>query len=451
MISRKLYITLLIHVLLIVGFSVLFGFVILKYHSLRYALLIAAVIAAVSADLMHQLNRSNRNVKFFFDSVKNDDSSLSFPVNDNSAGLKELNESMNRVNKQIQQLKLRNSQQEQYLGRILDHLATGIITYDKKGFIHHSNSAARNLLISENLTHLQQLDRLDSRLYSAVKSLKPFERRLVGINTIYGENQLSLKTTSFGSGEDELMILSVQDIKHELDEKEVDAWMKLIRVLMHEIMNSITPITSLSDSLSSIYRKGDSPVAPADLDEKKIATTLQGLKVISEQGKGLMNFVESYRRLTRMPRPELKPVKIAEIFSRVRTLADSFDNKNARIIFDMSNSENELLADENLISLVLINLVKNALESNENNKSAEIRITSATNKTNQTEICVIDNGPGIAEENLDKIFIPFFTTRPNGSGIGLSLSRQIMGAHGGTLKVRSMPGKETVFCMTFRG
>ncbi|MGE5420206.1 MAG: sensor histidine kinase [Chloroflexota bacterium] len=451
MISRKLYITLIIHVLLIVGFSILLAFVILKYQSLRYSLLIAAIIAAISADLIRHLNRSNRNVKFFFDSVKNDDSTLSFPMDDRSAGLKELNESMNRVNRQIQQLKFRNSQQEQYFGRILDHLATGIMTYDKKGFIHHANSAARNLLLADNLTHLQQLDRLDSRLYLAVKSLKPFERRLIGINTIHGENQLSLKTTSFGSDEDELMILSVQDIKHELDEKEVDAWMKLIRVLMHEIMNSITPITSLSDSLSSIYRKENSPVTPADLDEKKIATTLQGLKVISEQGKGLMNFVESYRKLTRMPRPDLKPVKIAEIFSRVRTLSDSFGNQKARIIFDMKNTENELLADENLISLVLINLIKNATESNENNESAEIRITTGTNKDNQSEICVIDNGPGISEENLDKIFIPFFTTRPNGSGIGLSLSRQIMGAHGGTLKVRSVPWKETVFCMTFRG
>src|SRR5512133_779491 len=141
MISRKLYINLITHVLLVVGFSILLAFVILKFHSVRYALLIAAAIAFISADLIRYLNRSNRNVKFFFDSVRNDDSTLSFPMDDRSAGLKELNESMNRVNRQIQQLKFRNSQQEQYLGRILDHLATGIITYDKKGFIHHSNSA----------------------------------------------------------------------------------------------------------------------------------------------------------------------------------------------------------------------------------------------------------------------------------------------------------------------
>lgn len=451
MISRKLYINIIIYVLLIVVLSVLLGYITVKAQSLRYAILCVAAIIILTANLISYLNRTNRNIKFFFDSVRNDDSSLTFSVDDKSAGLKELNESMNRVNKQIQQLKIMNRQQEQYFQKILEQLATGIITYDRKGFIHHANSAARNLLSTGAFTHIQQLDRLDIKLYNVIKSLKPFERRLVGISTDRGEIQLSLKSTSFGTGENELMILSVQDIKHELDEKEVDSWMKLIRVLMHEIMNSITPITSLSDSISGIYKKDDNPVKPAELDEKKIATTIQGLKVISEQGKGLMNFVDSYRKLTRIPRPEMKLVRINDIFSRVRVLSESLDNLNkTKIRFEEDNKNTEILADENLVSLVLINLIKNAIEANETNKSGLVRVYSGVNKENRTEICVADNGPGISEENLDKIFIPFFTTRPNGSGIGLSLSRQIMGAHGGSLKVISIQGKETVFCMSFR-
>ncbi|HEX2920064.1 MAG TPA: ATP-binding protein [Bacteroidales bacterium] len=452
MISRKLYIIIIVYVLMIVALSVLLGFLILKTGALRYTLLCGVAIIILSINLITYLNRTNRNIRLFFEAVRNDDSNINFPANDKSAGLKELNESMNRVNKQIQRFKFLNMQQEQYFQKILGHLATGILTYDKKGFIHHANSAAKSLLKLETFTHLQQLDRIDARLFPVIKNLKPFERRLVGLNTNDGEIQVSLKSTSFGSDDDELMILSIQDIKYELDEKEVESWMKLIRVLMHEIMNSITPITSLSESIYSIYKKGEKTVSPNELDEHNIATTVQGLKVISEQGKGLMNFVESYRKLTRIPKPELKTIKITDIFSRVKILSESFDNlNNTKIIFDVANNDLEIVADENLISLVLINLIKNAVEANQHSESGLIKISAKLGYDHQAEISVTDNGPGISKENIDKIFIPFFTTRPDGSGIGLSLSRQIMGAHGGNLRVRSVPGKETVFYMTFRG
>jgi two-component system, NtrC family, nitrogen regulation sensor histidine kinase NtrY len=449
MISRKIQVRIFLFITATVSLSVLLGFLIVREESVRWSILCAGAILVLAVQMTSYLNRTNRNIQFFFDSVKNDDSSLSFSIDDRGAGVKELHESMNRVNRQIQQLKIQNRQQEQYFQIILEQLATGIITYDHQGFIHHTNSAARNLLSLESLTHLRQLDRIDGKLYSVVKNLKPFERRLVGITTSRGETQLSLKSTSFGSNSQELMILSLQDIKHELDEKEIESWMKLIRVLMHEIMNSITPITSLSDSLSNIFRSGDSHISPEAVDEKKITTTLQGLKVISDQGRSLMSFVESYRKLTRIPRPELKPLKIANLFSRVRIIAMSLENHcKAGMIFDDRN-EIEIFADENLISMVLINLLKNALEANAENSNCIIKVWAEKGKDNHPQICVSDNGPGISEENLDKIFIPFFTTRTSGSGIGLSLSRQIMGAHGGTLNVKSVPGTETVFSLEF--
>ena len=219
---------------------------------------------------------------------------------------------------------------------------------------------------------------------------------------------------------------------------------------MHEIMNSITPITSLSESLSNIYSKDGKPVLPEKVNVKTIATTLQGLNVIKEQGKGLMSFVESYRKLTRVPEPEKKLFKVADLMSRVQILYNSLE-KSDRIDFAVSlkNPDLEIFADQNLISQVLINLVKNALEANENNNDGKIRIVASEGIDNHPEICVIDNGPGISEENIDEIFVPFFTTRQNGSGIGLSISKQIMRVHGGNLKVRSVPDKETVFCLSF--
>ncbi|MFH0843162.1 MAG: ATP-binding protein [Bacteroidota bacterium] len=451
MISKKLYINIIIRVSLIVALTMLLGWLVFKEQSIRFSIICSLTILIMTVNLITYLNRTNRNIRFFFDSVKNDDSNLTFPVDNKSGNLKELHQSMNNVNQQIQSLKIENRQQEQYFQKILELLATGIITFDNKGFIHHANSAVKELLTLEVLTHLQQIERVDNNLLRTIQNLKPQERHLASVNTKQGEIQLLLKSTAFGSPDSELTILSIQDIKHELDEKEVDSWMKLIRVLMHEIMNSITPITSLSGSLSDIYKPGGKPVAPHEIDEKTIARTIQGLNVIKEQGKGLMEFVESYRKLTRIPKPEMKLFKVTDLFTRLKVLTPSFENNGkSGIYFSINDPDLQIFADENLISLVLINLIKNAVEANENNPDSSIRVIAGFDLNGQKEICVSDNGPGISKENLEEIFVPFFTTRENGSGIGLSISKQIMATHSGTLKVRSEPDKETIFCMSFK-
>ena len=450
MFSRNLYFNIILRVLLIVILSALLCYFILIYHSLRVSIILLLMLTFSTANLISYLNSTNRKIRFFFDSVRNDDSNLAFPTETGNASLNELYNSMNKVNKQIQQLKIENRQQEQYFGTLLEHLATGIITYNDKGFILHANSAAKKLLSMDVLTHLQQIERKDSKLFETINSIKPFERKLIAISAEGTEIQLSLKATSFRTHSDELVILSIQDIKNELDEKEIDSWMKLIRVLMHEIMNSITPITSLSESLSNIFSTEGKPISPAHVNAKTIATTLQGLNVIKEQGNGLMSFVESYRKLTRVPEPVKKLFKVSELMRRVQVLYNSLEmSGSSDLSISLANPELEIFADQNLISQVLINLLKNALEANENNADTKITIVVSDCLNNHPEICVIDNGSGITAENLDEIFVPFFTTRQNGSGIGLSISRQIMKVHGGNLKVKSVPGKETVFCLSF--
>ncbi|HBE40455.1 MAG TPA: ATP-binding protein [Bacteroidales bacterium] len=451
MISKSLYINIIIRVLAIVLLSVLLGYIIFSVRSVRFSVICALVIILIAYGLIKYLNSTNRNIRFFFDSLVDDDSNLSFPVDNKSGIVRELHQSMNSFNHQLQKLKFEIRKQEHYFSRILEHLATGIITYNDKGFIHHANSSAKRLLSTEALTHLRQIERVDRKLYKTIMNFKPQERKLVPINTSQGEVQLLLKSTLSGTKENELTILSIQDIKHELDEKEVDSWMRLIRVLMHEIMNSITPITSLSESLTRIFKNGEEPVQAKEVSDKTISTVLQGLNVIVEQGKSLSAFVESYRKLTRIPRPELKLFKVSELLARVRILSDSLEKGSGTVIsFENGDPDLEIFADGNLISLVLINLIKNAFEANENNPGCRIRVISRKGYNLNPEICVCDNGPGISEENLEEIFIPFFTTREKGSGIGLSISKQIMGAHGGSLKVRSIPGKETIFCMSFQ-
>jgi signal transduction histidine kinase len=219
---------------------------------------------------------------------------------------------------------------------------------------------------------------------------------------------------------------------------------------MHEIMNSIAPITSLSESLVRIYTDSGAPVLPEKVTSGTISTTLQGLNVIKEQGKGLMSFVESYRKLTRIPDPEKKLFAIEDLIMRLKILYGSMPGSDkAELSVTIKTEGIELFADQNLISQVLVNILKNALEANESNPDPVIRIVAGLDINNQPEVCVIDNGPGITPGHLDEIFVPFFTTRQNGSGIGLSISRQIMKMHGGNLKVRSVPDKETAFCLTF--
>jgi len=450
MISRNLYINLVIRTLIIVILSVLLGYLIFREGSIRYLIICLITIIILTINLILYLNTTNRKIRFFFDSVRNDDSSLSFAFDEKNPSVREIYKSMNRVNRQIQQLKIENRNQEQYFQILLEHIGAGIITYNKDGHIIHANSSAKRLLSTDVLTHLQQIERIDQKLYQTINSIKPFDRRLIAIQTKNGEIQLSLKATSLKTKETELVILSIQDIKSELDEKEIESWMKLIRVLMHEIMNSITPITSLSESLFNIYSSEGDPVIPEKITIKTIDTTLQGLNAIKEQGKGLMSFVESYRKLTRVPEPEKKLFKIADLMNRVQVLYSSLDKSDKiSLSFSLKEPELEIFADQNLISQVMINLVKNALEANENNPKGKILITAGYNSDNRPEICVVDNGPGIPEKNLDEIFVPFFTTRQNGSGIGLSISKQIMRIHGGNLKVRSVPDKETLFCLSF--
>jgi nitrogen fixation/metabolism regulation signal transduction histidine kinase len=450
MIGRNLYFQIIFRIVLIVLLSLAAGWMMASGQSLTLILLCFFFVVILIINLIKYLNSTNRKISYFLESVQNEDSMLSFPTNISDKPIREIYQGLNKVNKQIQQLKIEGRQQEQYFQTLLEHVATGIVTFNTKGFVLHANSAAKKMLGVDVLTHINQLERVNRNLFQAIKNIKPFEQKLVSVTTERGIIQLSLKSTSFKAKENELMLLSIQDIRNELDEKELDSWMKLIRVLMHEIMNSIAPITSLSESLCKFFTIDGRPALPEEVTEATIETTLRGLNVIKEQGNGLMLFVESYRKLTRLPKPDKIIFKMEDLVTRIKVLYASLENsEKVKLAVTISPPDMELFADENLISQVLINLTKNALQANEKNQEGKIQISIGINSEHHPEIRVTDNGPGIPDEILEQIFVPFFTTRENGSGIGLSLSRQIMRLHGGSLQVRSIPGKETVFSMIF--
>ncbi len=450
MISKNLYIQILLRVLFLILIALVFGWILFEKKAYILSLIPALILVFITSNLIYYLNRINRRIFYFFDAIKNEDSTLSFPKNIDNRIIQDINNSLDNVNKQIQQIYIENRQQEQYFQALMEHAATGMFTFNQSGFILHSNRLVKRLFGVDVLTHLNQLKRIDEKLFLTVKKMRPSEQKLVTFKCEEGGIQLLIKSNLFISDKEELMLLSVHDIKNELDQKELDSWRKLIRVMMHEIMNSITPITSLSESLAGYFYTDGKVKTPDKINKKTIETTIRGLEVIREQGKGLISFVDSYRKLTRLPEPVKKEFSVKNLIENIRILSDSLGNsEQVEISHEINPSEMEILADEKQVSQVLINLVKNALQSNMKNPNARIKIVAQIDDNGRPEIRVVDNGPGVPEDIMDKIFVPFFTTKENGSGIGLSLSRQIMQMNGGSLRIISIPGKVTSAVLTF--
>ena len=450
MISKNLYLQIVIRILLMVATTLFLSWTIFEQKAYVLSILSALALLVITINLIYFLNRINRRIFYFFDAIRNEDSTLSFPKRTNNKIITDLNRSLLNVNKQIQQIYVENRQQEQYFQALLEHAATGMFTFNKKGFILHSNMLTKRLFSVDVLTHLNQLQRIDEKLYQAVKDIESSEQRLVTMHNEEGIIQLLIKANSFTTNNEELMLISIHDIKNQLDEKELDSWRKLIRVMMHEIMNSITPITSLSESLAGYFYADGSIKSPTDINQKTIETTIRGLEVIREQGKGLISFVESYRKLTRLPKPEKKVFPVKDLIDNISILSGSFDNaETVKLSSSVIPESLEIIADEKQISQVLINLVKNAYQANKKNSEAKVKIMARLTDDGRPELKVIDNGPGIPDDLMDKIFVPFFTTKESGSGIGLSISRQIMQMHGGSLKIISNEGKATSAVLNF--
>lgn len=446
MVSKNLYYNIIIRSCLIAVLSLLVGWIIfhLEYYILGGIIFSLVVVAVI--EMINYFNRTNEKIAFFFDAIRNDDSTLSFPDNKGNRTIRELNKSLNRVNELIKKTRIEQQQQEQYFQTILEHVSIGIITFNDTGLIFLSNTTAKNLLNYEHLNHIKQLERVDHKLYSTLQTIQPGDRKLVRINTNKGDIQLSLKSTQFKTPDNNFQLVAIQDIKNELDKNELDSWIKLIRVLTHEIMNTIAPITSLSQTLLGYYKGREDN----QLSEKTINNTIKGLEVINERGMGLISFVDSYRKLTKLPEPVKKPILVRNLFESIITLINIEPNiRNIHFEIDIEPDELEVMADEKQLSQVMINLCKNSVEALNKNNGGKVILKGLINDQGRPQFVVTDDGPGIPNENLDKIFIPFFTTKESGSGIGLSLSRQIMQLHGGNLTVKSIKGKETSMIMAF--
>ena len=377
-----------------------------------------------------------KRVLFMIDALENNDNAIHFPEEKTTPETRDINRALNRVGHILYNVKSETAQQEKYYELILDCINTGVLVLNDNGAIYQKNNEALRLLGLNVLTHIRQLSKVDVTLMQKVEFCRTGEKLQITFNNERGTVNLSIRVSDITIRKEHLRILALSDINSELDEKEIDSWIRLTRVLTHEIMNSVTPITSLSDTLLSL----------SDTHDEEIRS---GLQTISTTGKGLLAFVESYRRFTRIPTPEPSLFYVKAFIDRMVELARHQNTcKNITFHTDISPANLIVYADENLISQVVINLLKNAIQAIGTQADGKIEISARCNDSEEVLIEIKNNGPVIPPEIADHIFIPFFTTKEGGSGIGLSISRQIMRLSGGSITL--LPGKETKFVLKFK-
>jgi two-component system nitrogen regulation sensor histidine kinase NtrY len=408
----------------------------------------AALFAYMACSLLRYVDRSNRGLARFLQAVRYQDFTLSPGIEKLGGSFAELHAAFQEISGQFQRTREEKEEQYRYLQTIVQHVAVGLLSVRADGRVDLINNAAKRLLRIPHLRHIADLPPLFDPLRAEIGRLHPGEKALLKIDFPDEELQLSLSTAEFKLHGQLHTLVSLQNIHIELEEKEAEAWQSLTRVLTHEIMNSLTPIASLTETASSLLASaGDGAAAGAPESAADIA---EALLTIRRRSHGLMRFVQAYRSMALIPKPQLRIFPVMEIFQRVATLMqDKLARQDIALAVEVEPPSLEMTADPDLVEQVLINLLLNAIDALAGCARPAIRLSSHMNDRGRVEIQVADNGPGIAAESRAKVFIPFFTTKKEGSGIGLSFSRQVMRLHGGAIAVQSPPEAGTLFILRF--
>ena len=356
-----------------------------------------------------------------------------------------------QLQQKFDDLKNEKDAQSQYLKTIVQHLGIGLMTFDRSGDVQIINTTAKKLLRVKHLKNIKGLNRLSEPLVKSFENLKTGGQDLIKIQDEGYTVQLSIYAIELTLKGEPFKLITLQNIQSELEEKEMEAWQNLIRVLTHEIMNSVTPISSLAATVDGdISNNMEQHKDRYEIDKEDLDDIHRAVQTIQRRSEGLIRFVSDFRNLTRIPTPQLKEVKVKEIFDRVLTLLKhDLDEEHVNIVTSVKPMELPVVVDPELIEQVMINIVKNAIQALEEEPHKQIKLSASRDNKNNVTIKIKDNGPGIDEEALNKIFIPFFTTKKNGSGIGLSLSKQIMRQHKGAIKVVSHVDQGTEFSLRF--
>ena len=406
------------------------------------------IVAYQCYNLYAFLKKAQAEVTQFVESVHYRDFSRHFDVRHAPAELQGLRQGFNEINSAFKVISIEKETQYQYLQKILELVDTGILSYEiETGNIVWMNESLKRLLKIPFLKTIQSLDKRDAALCSVVVNLKPGENLISDIHIERNTLKILLAATAFQTEGKKYKLIAFQNVNEALDEAESKAWQKLLRVMTHEIMNSVAPISSLADTLRNRLQHSTELI---DDESGTLEDLSLGMETIKRRSEGLLKFAQTYRNLNMITAPNLQKFYVKDLFkTQQRLMLPTLDQKNIELDIILKDQELQIEADINLIEQVLINLLLNAMEAVKEIKEPKIVLTASQLQNNHTVIKVVDNGSGIDDEVLDKIFIPFFSTKKSGSGIGLSLCKQIMMLHKGNINVQSIKGEGTAFIMQF--
>lgn len=435
---RKIILTLSFHIVSLLSFTIAGTYFFLTGEKMWGALCTAGAGMMVYF-LYRAYTRNARKVAFMFDAIDNDDYAFKFPDTSLTGSDKMVSYSLNRIKNLLLKAKEEAIGKEKYYELIMNSASSGMLVISEKGSVYQVNNEALRLLGISVLTHISQLNRIDGSLATLIRDITPGSKRHISFVNERGTINLFLRISEVTIQNNRLRLIAINDINNELDDKEIDSWIRLIRVLTHEIMNSITPITSISDTLLEIHNQAQPEIR-------------RGLETISSTGKSLISFVDSYRKFTRIPTPQPELFYVEKFVNRMIELTRHQDEL-PHIAFrtDINPPDLILYADQNLISQVFLNLLKNAVQAIGSQLNGLIYIKAYCSADEEIFIEVSNNGPAIPSEIAEHIFVPFFTTKEGGSGIGLSLSRQIMRLSGGSITLKPSASESfTTFVLAFK-
>jgi two-component system, NtrC family, nitrogen regulation sensor histidine kinase NtrY len=441
---RNFRLNLLIRLLLLMGLCLLLAFLVMQTGFVVVPFLVGVSLIAAVVELLHYLERSNRDLTGFLASIQHDDFSTTFTTRRRGKSFDRLYGELNRITEQFQRIRAEKEAQYQYLQTIVEHVEVGLLAYSQRnGEVLLMNQALQRVLRRPFVQHVNGLRHLGEPFAHTLTELPAGERALVKLRSGSDLLQLAVRATEFKLEGEPYRLISCQNIRGELEARDLEAWQQLIRILTHEIMNSVTPVVSLSGTLKEMFDDESALDDPENLLDAR-----EGLTAIEVRGRGLIRFTEAYRDLTRLPEPQFEAVVVDDLLGRIHTLYRQQLLEQGIELRIEAEDLPPIQADPQLIEQVLINLIKNAAEALTDTPQPHICLRAYAAE-GRSYLQVQDNGPGIPEEVLERIFVPFFTTKASGSGIGLSLSRQIMQRHKGTLSAFSEPEQGTTFTLAF--